>query len=163
VRIGGFGGVEGLQRWLAAPVDAVVDTTHPFAATITANAAGMSRAGPPTSCWPAQPGRGTSIVVGSDLMAAKSLLETAVHGVIHHRPQWGAPSPSRCVVPDQGGDPARRRCDAAAAQLLLSAAAATRAEPLARHRIDALVTKNGSGDMTRGKPMPRRSVCRWSW
>ena len=40
VRIGGFGGVDGLRRWLRDErVDAVVDATHPFAATITANAA----------------------------------------------------------------------------------------------------------------------------
>lgn len=40
VRIGGFGGVEGLADYQRAHgVDAVVDATHPFAATITAHAA----------------------------------------------------------------------------------------------------------------------------
>jgi precorrin-6A/cobalt-precorrin-6A reductase len=40
VRIGGFGGVEGLRNWLTENgVTAVVDATHPFAATITAHAA----------------------------------------------------------------------------------------------------------------------------
>ncbi|WP_033283250.1 cobalt-precorrin-6A reductase [Streptomyces sp. NRRL F-525] len=40
VRIGGFGGAEGLAAWLREHhVDAVVDATHPFAGTITANAA----------------------------------------------------------------------------------------------------------------------------
>ena len=40
VRIGGFGGVEGLRDWLVDNgITAVVDATHPFAATITANAA----------------------------------------------------------------------------------------------------------------------------
>jgi precorrin-6A/cobalt-precorrin-6A reductase len=40
VRIGGFGGADGLTRWLREHhVDAVVDATHPFAAAITANAA----------------------------------------------------------------------------------------------------------------------------
>ena len=40
VRIGGFGGAEGLAAWLREHhVDAVVDATHPFAETITANAA----------------------------------------------------------------------------------------------------------------------------
>jgi precorrin-6A/cobalt-precorrin-6A reductase len=40
VRIGGFGGVEGLRTWLTKnEVTAVVDATHPFAATITAHAA----------------------------------------------------------------------------------------------------------------------------
>jgi precorrin-6x reductase len=40
VRIGGFGGVEGLRQWLRDnDITAVVDATHPFAATITAIAA----------------------------------------------------------------------------------------------------------------------------
>lgn len=40
VRIGGFGGAEGLADWLREQrVDALVDATHPFAETITANAA----------------------------------------------------------------------------------------------------------------------------
>ncbi|MFE6050392.1 cobalt-precorrin-6A reductase [Kitasatospora sp. NPDC056446] len=40
VRIGGFGGPEGLADWLRAErVDAVVDATHPFAAGISQNAA----------------------------------------------------------------------------------------------------------------------------
>jgi precorrin-6A/cobalt-precorrin-6A reductase len=40
VRIGGFGGAEGLQAYLAAErVDGVIDATHPFAARISAEAA----------------------------------------------------------------------------------------------------------------------------
>ena len=40
VRIGGFGGVDGLRNWLVGnDITAVVDATHPFAATITAHAA----------------------------------------------------------------------------------------------------------------------------
>ncbi|MFJ2441086.1 cobalt-precorrin-6A reductase [Streptomyces sp. NPDC087658] len=40
VRIGGFGGVEGLGRWLTEHrVDALIDATHPFAGTISFHAA----------------------------------------------------------------------------------------------------------------------------
>jgi precorrin-6A/cobalt-precorrin-6A reductase len=40
VRIGGFGGAAGLAAWLQEhPVAALVDATHPFAATMTAHAA----------------------------------------------------------------------------------------------------------------------------
>jgi precorrin-6A/cobalt-precorrin-6A reductase len=40
VRIGGFGGVDGLERYLRdVAIDAVVDATHPFAARMQANAA----------------------------------------------------------------------------------------------------------------------------
>lgn len=39
-RVGGFGGAEGLAAWLRAhAVDAVIDATHPFAGTISFNAA----------------------------------------------------------------------------------------------------------------------------
>lgn len=43
VRIGGFGGVDGLRTALA-DYDAVVDATHPFATTMSANAAAACRA-----------------------------------------------------------------------------------------------------------------------
>ncbi|GAA4909735.1 cobalt-precorrin-6A reductase [Streptomyces coeruleoprunus] len=40
VRVGGFGGADGLARWLREhQVDAVIDATHPFAGTISFNAA----------------------------------------------------------------------------------------------------------------------------
>lgn len=40
VRIGGFGGPEGMARWLREhQVDALIDATHPFADTISHNAA----------------------------------------------------------------------------------------------------------------------------
>ncbi|MFF3445955.1 cobalt-precorrin-6A reductase [Streptomyces sp. NPDC002667] len=45
VRVGGFGGTEGLARWLREhAVDAVVDATHPFAGTISSNAASAAAA-----------------------------------------------------------------------------------------------------------------------
>lgn len=38
-RVGGFGGVEGLVRWLhQKKIDAVIDATHPYAARMSANA-----------------------------------------------------------------------------------------------------------------------------
>ncbi|MFJ8934876.1 cobalt-precorrin-6A reductase [Streptomyces sp. NPDC102365] len=40
VRVGGFGGAEGMAGWLREhAVDALVDATHPFAGTISSNAA----------------------------------------------------------------------------------------------------------------------------
>ncbi|MFJ7074267.1 cobalt-precorrin-6A reductase [Streptomyces sp. NPDC098781] len=45
VRIGGFGGADGLADWLCAEqVDFLVDATHPFAESITENAARAGRA-----------------------------------------------------------------------------------------------------------------------
>jgi precorrin-6A/cobalt-precorrin-6A reductase len=44
VRVGGFGGEAGLTAWLrATPVSAIVDATHPFAATMTASAVTAAR------------------------------------------------------------------------------------------------------------------------
>src|SRR5882757_8909416 len=76
VRIGGFGGVDGMRRWLSeAAVDAVVDATHPYAATITANAAAVcDELGLPHLVL-ARPAwdPGDAIVVGSDAEAAKTV------------------------------------------------------------------------------------------
>ncbi len=49
VRTGGFGGAEGLEKWLREErIDAVVDATHPFAAQISVNAvAACARVGVP--------------------------------------------------------------------------------------------------------------------
>jgi precorrin-6A/cobalt-precorrin-6A reductase len=44
VRTGGFGGAQGLADYLAAErIDALIDATHPYAATISANAARAAR------------------------------------------------------------------------------------------------------------------------
>jgi precorrin-6A/cobalt-precorrin-6A reductase len=44
VRVGGFGGAEGLSAYLRAErIDLVIDATHPFAARISANAAEAAR------------------------------------------------------------------------------------------------------------------------
>src|SRR6266700_3654822 len=43
VRIGGFGGAEGLADYLAGErIEALIDATHPYAAAISANAAGAA-------------------------------------------------------------------------------------------------------------------------
>jgi precorrin-6A/cobalt-precorrin-6A reductase len=159
VRIGGFGGVEGLQRWLAdSPVDAVVDATHPFAATITANAAKACRElGLPhlllaRPAWP----HGTSIVVGSDTVAAKVVAGNGYSRVFLTTGRSGVSAFTRLdawfliravTPPDAGVMPLRH-------QLLLSRGPYRYDDELnllREHRIDALVTKNSGGDMTRGK------------
>ncbi|RPK78724.1 Precorrin-6A reductase [Streptomyces sp. ADI97-07] len=44
-RVGGFGGADGMAEWLRAHrVDAVIDATHPFAGTISFNAASAAAA-----------------------------------------------------------------------------------------------------------------------
>ena len=76
VRIGGFGGVDGLKRWLQTErVDAVVDATHPFAATMTAHAAAACTELRIPHLILARPAwdPGTALVVGSDTEAAETV------------------------------------------------------------------------------------------
>src|SRR3981081_1411716 len=74
VRIGGFGGVDGLRNWLQEQrIVAVVDATHPVAATMTAHAAeGCGELGIPHLVL-ARPAwdPGAAIVVASDDEAAE--------------------------------------------------------------------------------------------
>ena len=79
VRIGGFGGVDGLVRYLREQhIGAVVDATHPFAAVMTGNAAAATaQAGVPLLVlrrpgWHEQPGDRWHRV--ADLDAAAGLL-----------------------------------------------------------------------------------------
>ena len=78
VRIGGFGGVDGMRRWLVeSEVAAVVDATHPYAATISAHAAEVCidlRIPHLVLARPAWPS-GDAILVGSDLEAAKVIAD----------------------------------------------------------------------------------------
>jgi precorrin-6A/cobalt-precorrin-6A reductase len=159
VRIGGFGGVEGLCRWLAeSPVDAVVDATHPFAATITAHAAeACARLRLPhlvlsRPAWPP----GDALVVESDRQAAELVAGKAFSRVFLTTGRSGtavfrdvdAWFLIRAVTPpDAAALPARH-------ELLLSRGPyhlEGERELLRSRRIDAVVTKNSGGDLTRAK------------
>jgi precorrin-6A/cobalt-precorrin-6A reductase len=159
VRIGGFGGVAGLCAWLQDErIDAVVDATHPFAATMTAHAAQacaelriphLVLARPP---W--DPGQAT--VVASDAAAAEVVARQQYSRVFLTTGRSGAKAFAgsdawfliRAVTePDDAGLPRQHR-------LLLSRGPYRYEDELTlltEHRIDALVTKNSGGDMTRGK------------
>lgn len=51
VRVGGFGGIEGLAAYLLAEkIDLLIDATHPYAAQISANAASAAQL-TGTPCW----------------------------------------------------------------------------------------------------------------
>jgi precorrin-6A/cobalt-precorrin-6A reductase len=159
VRIGGFGGIDGMRNWLRDErIDAVVDATHPFAATITAHAAQVcAELGVPhlvlaRPAW--QPGDAT--VVASDAEAAQTVADNGYARVF--------------LTTGRSGTAAFRGVDA---WFLIRAV--TEPEPatlprhhrvllsrgpyhyegelalLTEHRIDALVTKNSGGAMTEPK------------
>jgi precorrin-6A/cobalt-precorrin-6A reductase len=159
VRIGGFGGVDGLVAWLRAErIDAVVDATHPFAATITAHAAtACRRLGLPSvilarPAWP----NGRAIVVGSDRQAADVVTGHGFSRVFLTTGRSGTAAFSgvdawfliRAVTaPDGHTLPPRH-------QLMLSRGPYRYDDELRLlrdHDIDAVVTKNSGGDMTRAK------------
>lgn len=159
VRVGGFGGVDGLRRWLRDErIDAVVDATHPYAATMTAHATSacaelrlphLVLARP---AWPV----GDAIVVGSDVEAAKMVADKGFTRVFLTTGRSGAAAFKdvdawfliRAVTPPDADDlPARHH-------VVLSRGPYRYDDELAllrEHRIDALVTKNSGGAMTRPK------------
>jgi precorrin-6A/cobalt-precorrin-6A reductase len=159
VRIGGFGGVEGMRRWLVeAAVDSVIDATHPYAATVTAHAAAVCDeldlpylvlARP---AWP----RGDAIGVGSDAEAAKTVVAERYSRVFLTTGRSGTAAFAdvdawfliRAVTaPDPATLPRHH-------QLVLSRGPYHYEDELALlrdHHIDVLVTKNSGGQMTRPK------------
>jgi precorrin-6A/cobalt-precorrin-6A reductase len=159
VRIGGFGGVDGLRRWLHDErIDAVVDATHPFAATMTAHAAEVCaelRIPHLVLARPAWP-PGDTLVVESDTAAAETVAQQAYSRVFLTTGRSGAKAFAgsdawfliRAVsAPDGASLPRQHR-------LLLSRGPYHYDDEFAllrEHRIDALVTKNSGGDMTRAK------------
>ena len=159
VRIGGFGGVDGLRRWLQEEhIDAVVDATHPFAATMTAHAAQVCAELRMPHLLLARPAwdSGTAIVVESDTKAAETVAEKRYSRVFLTTGRSGVKAFAgsdawfliRAVTePDSAFVPRRH-------QLVLSRGPYRYEDELAllrEHRIDALVTKNSGGDMTRAK------------
>jgi precorrin-6A/cobalt-precorrin-6A reductase len=159
VRIGGFAGVHGLRKWLRDEhIDAVVDATHPFAATITAHAAEACGALRLPYLLLARPAwdPGAAFVVASDVEAAEVVarqqflrvfLTTGRSGVAAFADSdaWflirAVTAPNPDVLP-------RRH------QLVLSRGPYRydgECALLREHRIDAVVTKNSGGEMTRAK------------
>jgi precorrin-6A/cobalt-precorrin-6A reductase len=148
-----------MRRWLVdSKVDAVVDATHPYAATITAHAAaacddlGLPHLVLARPAWP----RGDAIGVGSDAEAAKVVAAEHYSRVFLTTGRSGA-APFADVdawfliravtAPDADTLPRRH-------QLVLSRGPYHFENELALlrdHRIDALVTKNSGGQMTRPK------------
>jgi len=159
VRTGGFGGVDGLRRWLQEErIDAVVDATHPFAATMTDHAAqvcGELRIPHLVLARPAWD-PGAAVVVASDAEAAKTIAQNHYSRVFLTTGRSGVKAfadsgawfliravtePEAAVLPRDY-------------QLLLTRGPYHYDDEVAlmrEHRIDALVTKNSGGDMTRAK------------
>ncbi|MGW0250640.1 cobalt-precorrin-6A reductase [Nocardia goodfellowii] len=168
VRIGGFGGVEGLREWLADnEIDAVVDATHPFAGTMSAHAATAAGAlGVPLlhvrrPGWTEQPG--DHWVRVPDLAAAAEALADLGERVFLTIGRQGVAAFAglprhwfliRAIDPPEGAVPTRH-------QLLLARGpfpVAEEAGLLAEHRIEVLVTKDSGGTLTDAKLAAARAA-----
>ncbi len=159
LRIGGFGGEVGLRKWLVDnSIDAVLDATHPFAATITENAvAACDRLGIPHLVlrrppWPA----GDATVVSSAAEAKDAVTAQGFSRVFltSGRSSIGAFLFSdawfliRVVEPMSADELPERH------HLLLSRGpytVAAETELMRQYEIEVLVTKNSGGSMTSAK------------
>jgi precorrin-6A/cobalt-precorrin-6A reductase len=166
VRIGGFGGAAGLTAWLQAhPVRAMVDATHPFAATMTASAAAASDVtGIPLlrlqrPGWTAQPDDGWRWVDTMEEAAAAVAGFGSVF-LTTGRKSLGAFAglSSRCLVrsvdPPEPPLPSRTT-------VVLARGPFTVDEELAllrEHAVDVVVTKDSGGAMTAAKLTAAREL-----
>lgn len=168
VRVGGFGGVEGLAAWLREQrVDALVDATHPFAATITANAArAAAAAGVPAVVlrrpgWRSVPGDRwhpvPSLAAAADALPAlgrRALLTTGRLDLAAFAHLTGVHFVARSVEPPEPPMPPD-------VHVLLARGPFTVADEsalLRDHRIDVLVTKDSGGEATAAKLTAAREL-----
>jgi precorrin-6A/cobalt-precorrin-6A reductase len=162
VRVGGFGGFDGLVNYLDAQhISAVVDATHPFAVRISANAAtACARTGTPFLMlhrapwipvdgdrWSSVPDLGSAAAWLTGVAPRSAVLLTlgrqgiGAFAALPHR-FW-----LRAVEPPDGALPAR-------CELILERGPFTVDDELAllrRLAVDLLVTKNSGGPMTVAK------------
>ncbi|NIK57507.1 cobalt-precorrin-6A reductase [Kribbella shirazensis] len=166
VRSGGFGGADGLAAWLRThPVDAVIDATHPYAATMTAHAIEAARAtGVPLlvlrrSGWTPEPGDDwqpadshADAAAMLPALGARVFLTIGRQGLDAYA-GTGLWTLARCVDPPE---PPPSWCE-----LLLARGPFSEADELAllrEYRIDVLVTKNSGGAATAAKLRAARQL-----
>ncbi|WP_080794949.1 cobalt-precorrin-6A reductase [Corynebacterium pacaense] len=156
VRIGGFGGPQGLADWIARHcVDVIVDATHPFAERISASAAAAAGETPLIAlhrpAWQAED-EWTMVASMEDAAAAcgesgRRIFLTIGRQNLHVFADSGNDFLIRCVEQPVEPLPERRL-------ILLSRGPFTvegEITLMREHRIDALVTKNSGGTLTAAK------------
>jgi precorrin-6A/cobalt-precorrin-6A reductase len=167
VRIGGFGGADGLADWLRDnAIDAVVDATHPFASRITTNAAAAThRTGVPMLVvrrpeW--APAEGDRWHVVPDLAAAAGAVSALGSRVLLTIGRQGVDAFAaesawfliRAIDPPTVAVPRR-------SEVLLERGPFTvddEVTTMRENRIDVLVTKNSGGALTAAKLEAARTL-----
>jgi precorrin-6A/cobalt-precorrin-6A reductase len=168
-RIGGFGGVEGLAAYLRDErIDALIDATHPYADTISANAVrAADQAGVPVLAlrrapWERTPGD-QWIEVGSvaEAVAALGAAPRRVFLALGRNEIDGFATAPQHTYLVRSVDPVDPPLSVPHAIYLTArgpiSEAADRAL-LERHRIDAVVAKNSGGDASYGKIAAARAL-----
>lgn len=169
VRSGGFGGAEGLTRYLKdEAIDLMIDATHPYAAAISANAAkAAARADVPClhllrPAWAEQAGdHWITVAHGEAAAEAITGLGKRVFLTLGHRDLEafrGRPDHWFLI---RLIDPPDLPPALANHELLLKRgpfSAADEAELLRSQRIDVVVSKNSGGDATYGKIAAARDL-----
>lgn len=168
VRVGGFGGAEGLAGFLDAErIDALVDATHPFAAAISRNAERACRLRPTPRLMLLRPAwapeAGDRWLDAGDLAEAASLLPAGVRvflAVGRQELDAFAGRPDlwcllRVIDPPDMPPPLARH------ELVLGRGPFRLEDELAlleRHRIGWVVAKNAGGEASRAKLAAARSL-----
>lgn len=167
VRIGGFGGADGLAAFLRAEgITAVVDATHPFASGITANAArAAGQAGIPLLVlrrpeWDADPS--WDVVAGIHAAAAavrdwpgeSAFLTTGRRDLAAFAGDSAHRFLVRTVDPPDGPVPARMTLIMDRGPYTVEAEQAL----MRQHGVGLLVTKNSGGPMTAAKLRAARDL-----
>ncbi|MFF1448146.1 cobalt-precorrin-6A reductase [Streptomyces sp. NPDC058274] len=168
VRIGGFGGAEGLAAWLREHrVDAVVDATHPFADGITANAARAAAATGVPAVVLRRPGWRphaddrwhpvTSLAAAAELLPGlgrRVFLTTGRLGLAAFADLAGLHFLVRSVEAPEPPMPPHTRVLLARGPFTVPGETAL----LREHRIDVLVTKDSGGEATSAKLTAARAL-----
>jgi precorrin-6A/cobalt-precorrin-6A reductase len=168
VRLGGFGGTSGLAAYLQSEkIAAVVDATHPFAATISWHAAeATATAGVPLLMlrrpgWTAEPGdrwhrardpgAAAELVEGLGKRIFLTIGRQGLSAFAHLSEHWFL---ARCVDPPSPPAPP-------ALMVLLGRGPYTLAgelELMRQHAVDVLVTKDSGGELTKAKLTAARQL-----
>lgn len=166
VRIGGFGGRDGLVEWLwARQVRVVVDATHPFAGAITAAASAATaqlglpflvlrrpgwQAGPTDDWhWADSLSEAARLLPGLGQRAFLTIGRTGLAAFAHLDQLWFLLRVIGTAGVDAGG-----RLFAARHEVVVDRGPFTldnELDLLRRHRIDVLVTKDSGGELTAAK------------
>jgi precorrin-6A/cobalt-precorrin-6A reductase len=169
VRVGGFGGAEGLADHLAAEhVDVLVDATHPFAAAISANAARGARLAnvplialrrPPWA--PVTGDRWTMVRDAADAVTALGTASRKVFLALGRKeiaPFAAAPQHHYLIRSVDPVDPPLQVPHAVYLTGRGPFAEAEEHDLLARHEIEIVVAKNSGGAAAHGKIVAARAL-----